>query len=359
MLRRTFLETVAIGGAAFAQNPPGRMRLGLDAYTLRAFRWKADQLIDYAASLGLDSLQLDMGDLESREPAYLKRVAEHARDKGIYLDTATGCICPTSSAYQPKTKDPVQYMVDSLRTANHLGVTVMRCFMGSRPERQGPKPVQAHIDATIGVFRAVRTQAQDLRVKIALENHNGDLMATEVRTIIEESGRDSVGSCLDTGNPMWLLEDPVETVEILGPYAVTSHLRDSVLYEHSDGVAFQWVALGDGTMEWDKILATFARLCPNVPLQLEVITGRRPTVLPYLDPGFWKMFPNKSAASLSRFLALARKGHPFEGFMVVADSLTNPPPEYAAALREQQRRDLESSVRYGREKLGLGLRGRS
>ena len=113
MLRRTFLETVAAGGAAFAQNSPAGTRLGLDAYTLRAFRWKADQLIDYAASLGLDGLQLDMGDLESREPAYLKRVAEHARAKGIYLDAATGCICPTSSAFQPKTKDPVQYMLPS------------------------------------------------------------------------------------------------------------------------------------------------------------------------------------------------------------------------------------------------------
>ena len=55
-----------------------------------------------------------------------------------------------------------------------------------------------------------------------------------------------MGACLDTGNPMWVMEDPLLTLEVLGPYTVTTHIRDSVVFEHPRGAAAQWVALGDG-----------------------------------------------------------------------------------------------------------------
>jgi 3-oxoisoapionate decarboxylase len=334
-----------------------RLRLGIDAYSLRAFHWKEIQLIDYAASLGVDAMQLDLGDLASREPDHLRRVREHAAERGIQLDTATGCICPVSSGFQPKTKDPVQYLTDSITTANQLGAKVMRCFISNPAERRGQTPVQRYIESTVQVLRAARRQALDLGLRIAVENH-GDLTSREMRALIEAAGKDFVGSCLDTGNPMWVLEDPAETVEILGPYALTSHVRDSVLYEHAGGAAFQWVAMGDGTMDWPRILDGFRRLCPSVPLQLEIITGRKPQMLPYLDADFWRIFPDMAAADLARFIALAKRGHPFEGFMVITDSMENPPVEYVAALKEQQRKDLERSVVYAREKLVVGVRGR-
>jgi sugar phosphate isomerase/epimerase len=332
-----------------------RLRLGIDAYSLRAFRWKDIQLIDYAASLGVDAMQLDLGDLASREPAHLAGVKEHAAERGLQLDAATGCICPVSSAFQPKTKDPAQYLTESMTVANQLGTKVMRCFISSPAERRGQVPVQKYIESTIQVLRGARTQALDLGLRIAVENH-GDLTSREMRALIEAAGKDFVGSCLDTGNPMWVLEDPAETVEILGPYALTSHVRDSVLYEHAGGAAFQWVAMGDGTMDWHRILDGFLRFCPGIPLQLEIITGRKPQMLPYLDAEFWRIFPDMAAADLARFIALAKRGHPFEGFMVMTDSMENPPAEYVAALKEQQRKDLERSVVYAHEKLGLGVR---
>src|SRR5438552_2590331 len=106
-----------------------RLRLGIDAYSLRAFHWKDIQLIDYAAS---------------------------------------GCICPVSSAFQPKTKNPAQYLSDSLRTANQLGVKVMRCFISSPAERRGGVPVQKYIESTIQVLRSARREALDLGLKIAV-----------------------------------------------------------------------------------------------------------------------------------------------------------------------------------------------
>jgi hypothetical protein len=195
-------------------------------------------------------------------------------------------------------------------------------------------------------------------VKIALENHAGDMQAREVRTIIEEAGKDLVGSCLDTGNPMWVVEDPMVTLEVLAPYVVTSHVRDSVVYEHPRGAAAEWVALGDGIIDLKSFVARFHELCPHAAIQLEIITGRPPQVLPYLEIDFWKAFPKANAAEFARFVALARRGHPFSGFMVIEDGARQPAEEFKAALREQQRVDLERSFAYARKSLGIGMKWR-
>jgi len=193
-------------------------------------------------------------------------------------------------------------------------------------------------------------------VKIALENHAGDMQAREVRTIIEESGRDFVASCLDTGNPMWVMEDPQVTLEILGPYALTTHVRDSVVFEHPRGAAAQWVALGEGVIDWTAFLGLYRKLCPEALLQLEIITGRPPQVLPYYESAWWKWFPKMPASEFARFAALAHKGHPFMGTMVIEDAPGTRPGEYTEALKQQQRLDLERSIRFAQQELGLGIR---
>jgi 3-oxoisoapionate decarboxylase len=94
-------------------------------------------------------------------------------------------------------------------------------------------------------------------------------------------------------------------------------------------------------------------------MQLENITGRPPRVLPYLEQDFWKAFPKANASEFARFLALAKKGHPLMSSMIVADVPGKRPPEYDAALREQQRVDLERGFEYARKVLDVGVRWRA
>jgi sugar phosphate isomerase/epimerase len=231
----------------------------------------------------------------------------------------------------------------------------MRCFLGTSDDRLGGVPIEAHIEKTVKALKAVRQQALDAGVKIAVENHSGDMQARELKMLIEEAGKDYVAACLDTGNPMWVMEDPMTTLEVLGPYTVTTHIRDSILFEHPRGAAAQWVALGEGCIDFRKFVARFRELCPNSSMQLENITGRPPRVVPYLEPEFWKAFPRASAVEFARFVALAKSGHPLMTTMVVEDA-GKQPPEYEAALREQQRRDLERGFEYAKKSLGLGVR---
>lgn len=362
MRRRTFLRAVSgfavAAPAAARQASAGEgIRLGLDTYSIRDFRWKALRLLDYAAGLKLDTIQISsLGEYESLEPAHLQKVRDHAARLRIVIDAGIGCVCPKSKGWNPRSGDPARYILRGLQVAKAVGATSMRCFMGGVEDRAS-QPVEALMEATIEIFRSVRSQALDLGVKIAIENH-GDMQAREMKTLIEESGKDFVAACLDTGNPISVIEDPLLTLEVLGPYTVTSHVRDTALCEHPRGAAGQWVAMGDGSIDWRPFFQRYRELCPNAGVQLEIITGRAPRIFPYLEPDFWKSYPKTPASDFARFVALAKSGRPFMGAMLVAGSGPHP-PEYRAALREQQRIDLERSVDYCRKVLGLGVNGRA
>jgi sugar phosphate isomerase/epimerase len=361
MHRRAFLQTASTAAVAAMSSAaePTAIKLGFDSYSIRAFQWKAIQLLDYAASLQLDTVQLSsLNDYESLEPAYLAKVKDHAAQVGVSIDAGIGCICPSSTSYNKKEGEPAQYILRGLRVARAVGSSVMRCYMGTRADRHTEIPIEKHMETTARVLRDVRSQATDLGVRIAIENHAGDMQAREVKQLIDEAGKDLVGSCLDTGNPMWVAEDPLLTLEILAPYVATSHVRDSAVFEHPRGAAAQWVALGDGSVDLVRFAQQFRKLCPQAAVQLEIITGRPPEVLAYLEPDYWKAFPKTPAWEFARFLALAKSGRPFMGNMVIGEWSSNS-PVIEAALKEQQKLDLERSLEYAKKKLGLGVRWRS
>src|SRR5436190_1361781 len=208
MRRRTFLQSATAASFAAAATPAADVpvRLGFDSYSVRAFKWKALELLEYAAGLKLDTIQFsDLADYESKDPAYLQKVKDQAARNNITIDGGMGCICPTSRSYSQNGPPARERIIDGLGVAKAVGATSMRCYMGAAADRLGPDGIEKHMAATIAVFKSVRSEALDLGVKIAIENHAGDMQARETRTVIEESGKDFVASCLDTGNPIWAM----------------------------------------------------------------------------------------------------------------------------------------------------------
>ena len=360
MHRRAFLQTFAAAWAVPSPAATVPVKLGFDTYSLRAFNWKMPQFLQYAAAQKLDTIQISsMADYENYEPAYLRKIKDDAARLRLSLDAGMGCICPVSKSYS-KNGPPVRdRLLQGLQVAHAVGATSMRCYLGAAADRLGEPGIEACIEETIKAFKSVRSEAVDLNVKIALENHSGDLQAREVKTIIEQAGKDYVAACLDSGNPMWCIEDPFVTLETLAPWVVTTHIRDSCVFETPRGAAAQWVALGDGSIDFVKFVADFRRLCPQSSMQLEIITGRPPTELPYLEPAFWKAFPKMPAAEFARFAKLAKEGHPFMGAMVISDVPGPRPQAMTDALKEQQKLDLERSFEYARKKLDVGINWRN
>jgi sugar phosphate isomerase/epimerase len=353
MFRRSFLQTPLIPFLASAA--PSGVRLGYDTYSIRNYRWKAMQHLDYAASLNLDAIQLSsLDDFESLEPGHLTKIRDRARQLDIALDAGTGCVCPSSSAYNPKNGDPADYLSKAIRVAAAIGSPSVRCFLGAPQDRTANGGIEKHIETTVQVFRRCKSLCETTGVKIALENHS-DMQAWELRMLLDEAGKSYAGACLDTGNPMMVIEDPVVTMEVLGPYTLTTHFRDTAIFEHPNGAAVQWVAMGDGCVDHTRLLQLKEQLCPAASVHLEIITGRRPAVIPFREESFWKAYPKAKASEFVRFVELAKKNCALMAPMVVTGPLAAAPEQYKSALTLQQKLDLEKSIEYMKKTLGVGL----
>jgi len=72
------------------------------------------------------------------------------------------------------------------------------------------------------------------------------------------------------------------------------------------------------------------------------------------------MWPDARGSDVARFLALAKRGHPYEKEMVIEDVAGRPEVEvYSAALAYQQRDHMDRSVEYGKKSLDLGVKWRA
>ena len=54
----------------------------------------------------------------------------------------------------------------------------------------------------------MRTRILDSDIKLAVENHGGDLQVLEMKLMVEAVGTDMMGVCLDAGNRSGRSRDP-------------------------------------------------------------------------------------------------------------------------------------------------------
>ena len=355
--RRQFVQSLAAASLAAPtvntmQTAKKRnLKLGFDNFSIRAMNWKAPQLLDYAAQQNVDVVLFsDLDVYENHTDAYLKDIRQRAADLGIEVQAGTGSICPSAKSFNSKYGTAEEHLALLMRVAQTLGTPnpykVARCYQGTFDDRKLPGGLPARWQDTIRVCKAVRTRALDAGVKLAIENHAGDMQAWQLAELIEGCGKDFVGATLDSGNATWTLEDPHTNLEILGPYAVTTGIRDSALWETAEGAVVRWTAMGDGQINWQSYFDRYAQLCPQVPVILEIISGvDRPYA--YNKPEFWQPYRDIRGYEFKQFTALAQAGKPREPHKALTGT---------EAQQQFQREQLERSLRYCREVLGLGMK---
>jgi sugar phosphate isomerase/epimerase len=354
MQRRHFLTGLAAATAtvplARAARPAGpKIALGIDNFAVRAMARKAPELIDYAASLKCDTLLIsDLDALGSLDDANLRAIRRKADEAGIGLYAGSWSICPTSKSFRKNWGTAEEHLRLGLRVAKTLGSPVFRVVLGSMDDRKTEGGIRARIADTVAVLKACRADALAAGVKVAIENHAGDMHSWELLDLINAAGRDFVGANIDSGNAAWTLEDPMDVLETLGPVTLCSSLRDDMAWETPEGAAVQWTAAGEGLIDWKAYAARWAQLCPKTPIMIETISGG-PRMFPYKQPEFWRHY-DKRPEKLAKFEAMMRRGRQIPAFKAP------PGPEGRKATQDHQRSELEKSIRYLRETVGLGLR---
>ncbi len=354
--RRSFLASAAAGAlaASDAQGQTPMNKLGLDFFSLRSQGWDAFQLLDFAAKNGCEVAHFsEPRFLGSLEPDHLRKVRAHADELDLELEVGFGSICPTSTRFEQQAGTAREQLLKMLDVAKALRSPIVRCYLGSADERKSDLPLEQHIENTVASCKSVRAEFVDAGVKIAVENHAGDLQALQLRSLIEEAGKDYVGALLDAGNASWTLEDPLHTLETLAPYAVTTGVRDSRVWRTDDGAAVMWVPLGIGNVDIQRWFARMRELRPDLTFALEMINVPGPRLFDYAKPEFWEDYRDVPAWVFAKFVMLAESGGPYaapRAPMSRDDDRAGFDAWNVALQRLEAERDLE----YCRQVLGIG-----
>jgi len=137
------------------------------------------------------------------------------------------------------------------------------------------------------------------RLPVGIENHK-DWRADELVDLLRSVDSPYLGACVDFGNNLALLEDPLEVVKKLAPFAVTTHLKDMALQPYPGGFELSEVPLGAGIFPLAQMIGVVRSARPDVPLCLEMIT-RDPLKVPFLDEAYWATYEKRDEARIQAF----------------------------------------------------------
>jgi 3-oxoisoapionate decarboxylase len=330
-----------------------RIPLGLDAHSMRSMRWKkwkATELIEFAAEQRLDAALFNgLQYFESLEASYLQGLKDLADRHEMKIYTGAGAIAKNGKQFQNTGGTAEELLTKAIRAAKALGSPVVNVRIGSIDDRFLDGGIGPRMDESIRVLKASSSRAKDAGIKFGFENHAADLRSEELVMLVEEVGTDVCGVMLDPGNGLWAMEDPMKHLETLAPYTVCNSIRDYTVWPSEDGATFQWMAVGEGMMDVPKYVETLAIANPGMPIFVESISNTaRP--IPYLTKEYWKAYPNLDASQIIDFLKLVRKGKPAK---------IDKPAEgqdQKTFDQEHERHEFLRSIAYLREHCEVGLK---
>lgn len=309
MNRRSFL--VAGAGltlstlAVRADDPAPRTNIGLLQYSygIRAKAEKERGLTDpvrfaeFARERGASAIQLSLGIKTEADCLTIRRACDRL---SVRLE---GIVSPPKEDQADQER-----FANELQTARQCGATVVRTVMlGGRRYEVFSEPAEfpAFAERSEKSLQRAEPIARDHKMTLAVENHK-DFRVDEMVDLLKRFSSEWIGVCLDTGNNLALLDDPMKVVEALAPWTRSVHLKDIGVEESPDGFLMSEVPLGQGTFDLPRMVSVIRKANPQVRFQLEMIT-RDPLSIPCLTEKYWQTMKKVPATDLARTLAAVRK----------------------------------------------------
>jgi sugar phosphate isomerase/epimerase len=223
-------------------------------------KWDVFDVLDRAAEFGVDGVYIDAGHVGSLEAGHLAEVRAAASEKALALEL--GYMGTDLEALRPW-----------LEAAVALGSPVLRTFLSR--DRYRP-PIEQQIEAAVVNLRETVLCAEDLGVRLAIENHM-DLTSVELLRIAAEVASPWLGFCLDTGNTLAVLEQPLAAARNLAPLVFMVHLKDARITLEADRAVMHGVPLGEGIVPLCEIVDVLRARAPDCGVWLESLVVPRDT----------------------------------------------------------------------------------
>jgi sugar phosphate isomerase/epimerase len=267
MTRRRLLQNSPVALlplAANAQWPAGRVRLAVSTYSywhFRGVRFPVETVIEDAARLGFDGVEILHRQMSSEEPAYLNKLKQLAFRNSVdlvMLSIHQDFVHPDAV----ERRKHVEHTIRCIGLARQLGIPCIRLnsgrwktirsfdelmkVKGDEPPLPGYKEEDA-LRWCVDSIRECLPEAEKAGVLLALENHWGLTTKTESLLQIYKAVQSPwLGINLDTGN---FPGDPYPEIERLAPHA---HIVQAKTY-HGGGV---WYTL---ELDYKRIAAILGK----------------------------------------------------------------------------------------------------
>lgn len=243
MQRRHFLKNVSLGTAALsataaqanpiATNTQSKIKLSVSSYSYWHFKgdkFPIEKVIDDAAKLGLEGIDVLHRQMEGEDNAYLQKLKRHAFINGIAMTCLSihqGFVSPDKA----ELKKHIDHTIHCMELAAKMGIPCMRLNTGrwgtiksfdEFMKNRGQEPAIAGYtedDAFKWCIDSVgqcMKRAEELGVLLALENHWGLGSTPEgMLRIYKEVNSPWLQLLMDTGN---FLENPYDKLEKIAPH---------------------------------------------------------------------------------------------------------------------------------------------
>ena len=192
------------------------MQLGLETFSYHlAFAYGKMDIFDFikrTAEFELDGVEInmegaDLAHLGSDDPGFLRDVRALTDELALYVELDT---CDTNP----------QNLTRALDICRALGARQVAGLLECRRRCEGRTRAGRAED-----FRQVIPLCADYGVRIAYENHEYET-SHDVLQVVREVDSEYVGTHVDTGNSMFIWEEPIEAIRNMAPYAISTHFKD-------------------------------------------------------------------------------------------------------------------------------------
>lgn len=352
--RRRFLRQAGLGALALSFPFPAlpdflkSVPMGIVVHSYAA-RWQskipsaqfpaftdAAQLIDHCAEIGAGGLQVGVRGWTSD---FAKKMRDKREKLGLYLEGSIGL---------PKNARESSAFESEVKAAKEAGASVLRtvCLSGRRYETFDSKEsFEQFKKDSLTSLQLAEPIVRKHKLKLAVENHK-DWRAPELVALLRQVNSEWVGTTLDFGNSIALMEEPMAVVEALAPYVFTTHVKDMGVEEYDRGFLLSEVPLGKGILDLPAIVAICKKHNPDVTFNLEMIT-RDPLEIPCLTEKYWATFEGVTGAELAWTLSMVREKK-FGPDLPRVSQLTG---EERLTVEEN---NILESLTYSRKSMGLG-----
>jgi len=332
LTRRHFLQasSAAVAVAALADQETRGMGIAWTSYMTVAKPKDALEFLMRCHALGAAGIQAPLhGDL--------RQLRGRAEQLGMYIEgmvqlPANG----ETSAFEKNIQDAKDAGALCVRAAALSGRRY-ESFASLADWRKFVTDSRGNLETALPIL-------EKYKMPLALENHK-DWTADEMLELMKSHASEYLGVCLDFGNNIALLDDPINVTEMLAPFTIATHVKDMGVEWFNDGFLLSEMVLGQGFLDLPRMISIVRRARPATRLSLEMIT-RDPLQVPCLTDKYWIAFPDRNGVFLARTMQLVQRY-----------KSTTPLPRISGLSPEAQlqaeQENVRASMQYAKSKLGL------